>query len=351
MRRSEKLLRVLLDSLTDGLALLSAEGVIEAANPALAALCEVEIEALLGRGWLEPGLPGGELVTRTLADGSPQAGRLQVQSPTGRGRTLDAQVVAVAEGEERRLLVRLSDVTERLQLEHVAIENERLAASGRLATAVAHEVNTPLQAIQTLLYEAAQEDLAPGERAATLALASDEIRRVSEILRRLLSLHQLDDAAVELVDCNQVLERVLLLMTRSLERQGVQVVRELAPALPPVRGRLDQLTQVVLNIVLNAIDAMPDGGTLTLGSALGAGSTGRDVVLTVRDTGQGIAADDAARIFDPFFTTKAGGTGLGLAVSRHIVSAHGGTLSVRSAPGAGATFTIRLPAVPGETAA
>ena len=143
---------------------------------------------------------------------------------------------------------------------------------------------------------------------------------------------------------NELIERVLVLTGGSLKQQRVYVVRALAQGLPPVTGYADELTQVLLNLIFNAMQAMEHGGRLTLRTALEQPPAGAaSVVITVRDTGPGVDPAISARIFEPFYTTRAEGSGLGLAVCRQLVEGHGGRIWIESVPGEGASFYIALP--------
>lgn len=334
---SQELLRTLLDSLADAIALVSPQGLVRIANQALGALLDTEPDALIGRPWAELDLPGLAQI-RAAAAGRDCAERVQVARPGGRTVVFDVQAISLGDADEETggIVLRLSDVTEQVQLEALAIANEGLAANGRLAAIVAHEISTPLQAIENLLYLAGDR---PGYDGCYLPLVRDEIRRVSTILRRLLTLSQPDPGPAGPLDCSLVIDRVLVLTGTSLARRGIAVSRELPARMPLVAGSADQLTQVLLNLVVNAIDAMPAGGRL----AIAAEARADCLLVSVADSGPGVPPELQERIFEPFFTTKAGGSGLGLAVGRRIMGQHGGRLDVESAPGQGARFVLSLP--------
>jgi two-component system NtrC family sensor kinase len=250
--------------------------------------------------------------------------------------------VRVEGGRPEQLLVHVRDMTEQMQLEAQIIERERFAATGRLAATVAHEVNTPLQAIESCLHLAGRV-ADEAERARYLRLAREEIQRVGYTLRQLLDLYRPSGSRVAL-DINGLIERVLLLTGNSLARQSIQIDRDFSTDLPPLIGRADEITQVLINLAFNAMQAMPRGGRLGVQTARAAGEAGQPVLcIRVRDTGVGIAPELHERIFEPFFTTRPDGTGLGLAVCRRIIDAHGGTLRVESEPGAGSCFIIEIP--------
>jgi PAS domain S-box-containing protein len=347
LRRSRDILRTLFDGLDDGMALVDGAGGILAANQRFAELHRStpgELVGLTGDASLARRTGSGvglihSAVRATLADGQLRRERV-AHDPGPEHRVLDLRVLPLLDqdGGVDQAVVHVSDVTERLRLEAAVIQSERFAAGARLAAAVAHELNTPLQSIQSCL------DLvrlaAPEQRETYLTIAQEEIRRIGAILRSLLAIHRPSGGCAGGLDVNALIERLLLLTGGTLGDRGVYVECDLAPELPQALAQADQLTQVLLNLVMNAADAMPDGGTITLRTGAGAGT----VRIDVCDSGPGVPAALRARIFDPFFTTKPEGSGLGLAISRQIIDDHGGRLEIGDAPGGGAAFTIELPA-------
>jgi PAS domain S-box-containing protein len=286
-----------------------------------------------------------------------RSGEIQLVDPEA-GEPLTMSVRATEVKDERGQVTAtvsvLHDLTkirelERREIEKQLFESEKLAAVGRLAAAVAHEINNPLEAIQNSLYllvsQTPQDD--PNHR--FLEIASKETQRVSNVIHQMLGFSR-PPAAAEPVDVNQVAEDVLALLDRQLRQNGIQVHQDLDPALPAVRGSAEELSQVFLNLVINAQHAMANGGTLSLTTRL-AGATdaefasGSYVLIQVRDTGVGIADEQLPQIFEPFYSTKAAsrGTGLGLWVTLGIVQNHGGQMQVRSRVGQGTMFTVALP--------
>jgi len=237
---------------------------------------------------------------------------------------------------------------ERRRLEQVLFDSEKLAATGRLAASIAHEINNPLEAVQNALYLLGKEFGEDSSKRPYLDIAARETQRMSRILRQMLGFYRQQEAMVE-TDLNALVEEAGSLVAKRLRERGVQVANQLDPGLPRILASADQLKQVLLNLMLNAADSMPRGGTITVTTQAGAGTEtevfGRDAVqIQVRDTGDGIPDDLLAQIFEPFFSTKPGkGTGLGLWVSQGIVQSHGGTMRVRSRVGRGTTFMITLP--------
>jgi PAS domain S-box-containing protein len=237
---------------------------------------------------------------------------------------------------------------ERRRLEQVLFDSEKLAATGRLAASIAHEINNPLEAVQNALYLLQKEFGDDSAKRPYLDIAARETQRMSRILRQMLGFYRQQEAMAA-TDLNALVEEAGGLVQKRLRERGVQIANQLDPGLPRIRASADQLKQVLLNLMLNAADSMPNGGTITVATQAGAGAEtevfGRDAVqLQVRDTGEGIPDDLLAQIFEPFFSTKPGkGTGLGLWVSQGIVQSHGGTMRVRSRVGRGTTFMITLP--------
>ncbi len=222
------------------------------------------------------------------------------------------------------------------------VQSEKLAAIGRLTASIAHEVNNPLQSLRNCLDLAARGDLAEERRAEYLRMAQRELEHLTSIVRQMLEFYRPEAATRQSIDVNDLLHDVVLLTAGQCHDRGVEVVLTLSSELPAVWGVPYQLKQVVMNMVLNAIEAMPDGGRLTIASAPRA----QGVEITFRDTGRGISKEEMAHIFEPFYTSKQTGTGLGLAISYGIVAAHDGVIQVESDPGAGATFSVILPPVP-----
>lgn len=221
------------------------------------------------------------------------------------------------------------------------IQAEKMAAVGRMAASIAHEINNPLQAIQNSLHLSLHPALDEERRRRYLQMAQQEVERLIQIVRRMLDFYRPASGTMQPLDINRPVEDALALASKRLQQAHIQVISRFSPDLPPVRGMANQLTQVFLNIIINAVEAMPDGGTLWIGTAYHAER--EQVVAAFRDSGPGIPAEVRVHLFEPFHTTKPTGTGLGLAISYGIVERHEGTIRVESQPGSGATFIVSLP--------
>jgi signal transduction histidine kinase len=240
-----------------------------------------------------------------------------------------------------QLVHRRAAEEERAALAERLRHSERLASVGRLAAGVAHELNEPLGAILGYTQLVQKASPLPEQSAADLDRIVKACLHAREIVRNLLLFARQVPPRLVPTDLNVVVHEVLHFMHGRCERAGVQVILRLEPDLPPIPADAAQLQQVLVNLVANAVQSMPAGGSLTLSTR----SDSVEVAMAVADTGLGMRDDVRTRIFDPFFTTKevGQGTGLGLAVVHGIVEAHGGRILVSSSLGQGSTFEVRLP--------
>ncbi len=242
-----------------------------------------------------------------------------------------------AQGEVEGVVLLIEDITERKKLERQLFQSEKLASIGQMAAGVAHEINNPLTSIslnaQTLI--AKEEDETKREK---LAVIEAQVDSVAKIIRNLLDFSRQLEPEITRADVNAILDRTLEIL--SFQLKGIHVRRDFSK-LPRIKADVSQLQQVFSNMIINAIHAMPEGGTLTIKTELHEGG----VYITFSDTGHGIPKEDIDRIFDPFFTTKevGKGTGLGLSICHGIVEAHQGHIEVESQVGRGTTFRVWLP--------
>jgi PAS domain S-box-containing protein len=240
-------------------------------------------------------------------------------------------------------LIVLENVTERAQLEQQLVQREKLSSIGLLAAGVAHEVNTPLAGISSYSQMLLQQIPETDPKYKLLEKIHRQTLRASGIVNNLLNFSRTGDSDFAEIAINGVLDDTLLLLEPQLRNSNIEVVRNYHQELTPAQGNPSKLQQVFMNLILNARDAMPDGGRLTIQTRM----VDSSLVIDFRDSGQGIAPENIARIYDPFFTTKevGQGTGLGLAISYGIIQEHGGRIFVESRVGEGTHFTIKLPSV------
>ncbi len=219
------------------------------------------------------------------------------------------------------------------------VQSARLASLGELAAGVAHEINNPLTSVLGFA-ELAARKLAPDDPLQReLSIIIAEARRTGDVVRRLLEFSRQTKPLIEEADVNLILQQTLALIRSYIESSGIEIEERYAPNLSHIPLDVGQMKQVFLNLLTNAIQAMPHGGTLTVTTA-----RQKDyAVISIADTGEGIVPENLDRVFDPFFTTRPSGTGLGLSVSLGIVQQHGGRIQVASQVGQGSTFTVWLP--------
>ncbi len=256
---------------------------------------------------------------------------------------LNAMAASVAVAvDNANLYAELNDFAEELERSQAQlVQAEKMAAIGRLAASLAHEINNPLQAIHNTLHLSSQAALGSEKRLQYLDMAQDEVQNLIEIVQRMLDFYRPSRGDARPTDVNEVVERVLALARKRLRHNDVEVHTALSDDLPTLSLVADQISQVFLNLVINAIEAMPDGGDLWVETSLSGDES--EILVTFRDSGVGMSAEEIASLFEPFYTTKVDGTGLGLAISYGIIERHRGVIEVSSQPGAGSTFVVRLP--------
>ena len=217
---------------------------------------------------------------------------------------------------------------------------DRLSALGTMAAGLAHEIRNPLAGVKGAL-EIIGSRILPGTPEAEFALIGErELGRLEAMLTDFLTYARPHDPALRPTHLHEIVERVTALLKHEADKKAVSMVPELPPTLPPVLADAEQMTQVVFNVVLNAIQATPASGHIVIREFSEPGWQ----VLDIIDEGPGIPPEHALRLFDPFFTTKPHGTGLGLAISYRIVTAHRGTIEALPGSGGGSVFRVRLPA-------
>jgi PAS domain S-box-containing protein len=313
----------------------------------------------LGRSAMELGIlahEGEDLEARAILEATGNLRDFELNARNKAGELLCILLVAdsVEMAGELCYIIIIRDVTERKRAESMLQEQQRelahlsrVAALGELSGALAHELNQPLAAILANT-RAAQRMISGDQQNITEVreiledIALDDMR-AGEVIARLRSLLKKGEIQARLVHLNEIVSEVLDLLHSDLIQRRVSIRTELAPSIPPIMGDRVQLQQVLLNLILNACDAMADQPPRDRRITIGGMLTDRGAVqLTVSDRGPGVAEGQLEQIFEPFMTTKEAGLGLGLAISRSIVTAHGGRLWAGTAPEGGATFLLEL---------
>jgi PAS domain S-box-containing protein len=340
----------ILESLNDGLAVVNRDDRIVRWNRRLEELYGIRHEGAVSRRLDEIFEPGFLEVLRSARRESPEGAAFYRVPLTTRQEPARRLLVNLAttplrdsDGATAGTIVIIEDISARVQLEEQLQISEKMASIGLLAAGVAHEVNTPLTGISSftqMLLQGAEPD---DPKTKVLEKIERQTFRAAKIVNGLLNLArpaQTDSAAV---DVNVVINDVLVLLEHQLRNGRIQVRKELNPSPLLVQGVEYKLQQVFLNLCLNARDAMPRGGWLTIATR----EDEAGAIVEVADTGSGIPPEQLSRIYDPFFTTKelGKGTGLGLSITYGIVQEHGGTITCDSAIGQGTRFTLALPMV------
>ncbi|MHB1294698.1 MAG: PAS domain-containing sensor histidine kinase [Anaerolineae bacterium] len=349
LRASEARFRTVFESAAVGIALVATDGTLLACNPALGRILGCSEQELYAKPLtaLAPAEEAADLecTFRDLILSHQGSVRCEKHLIRQDGRLICADITLSAAQSSRRrphlVVVMVSDISEQKQAQQALIQAEKLAVTGRLASSLVHEINNPLQAVIGCLGLAEECLTDGGDVARYLQVAREQLHRTARIVSELHELRPRttpDEHSPS--DVNRLLERVLTLSSKRCRDAGVEVFFTPAEELPPIMVAADRIQQVFLNLVLNAVDAMPSGGSLRVGTRH---DEPAGVLASFEDTGHGIPADVLAHIFDPFFTTKPNGLGLGLFISHNIIAEHGGRLEAFSEPGVGTTFHVWLP--------
>ena len=255
-------------------------------------------------------------------------------------RRLYAELQRHSEQLEQRVIER----TQALQtVQNQLLAAQRLATIGQMAATVSHELRNPLAAICNVAYYLNTRLGAADDKVQrNLSILQREAERATKIMTELLDFSRMRPPMLHSTDLTSVLEEAL---ARAAPPPQVHVDVDWQPNLPRVMADADQIQQVFLNLITNAVQAMPDGGQLAIKFRVPSPEPGH-VTVSITDTGEGIPAENLPRLFEPLFTTRAKGIGLGLAISQRLVEAHGGSIEVCSQVGVGSTFTVRLPVAP-----
>jgi two-component system, NtrC family, sensor kinase len=343
----------ILESLNDGLAVVDRDDRVVRWNRRLEELYGVRHEAAVGQRLEQLLDPGFFEVLRSGRRESPEGAALYRVPLATRHAPPRRLLVNVAttplrdmSGAINGTIVVVEDISARVQLEEQLQISEKMASIGLLAAGVAHEVNTPLTGISSFVQMLMQGTEPDDPRTQVLEKIERQTFRAAKIVNGLLNLARPAQVDTGPVDVNAVINDVLSLLEHQLKTGRIQVRKELAAVPPVVLGIEYKMQQVFLNLFLNARDAMPKGGWLTIVTR----ASGDSATIEVGDTGSGIPPDQLSRIYDPFFTTKdiGKGTGLGLSITYGIVQEHGGSITCESAPGQGTRFLLSLPLAAGR---
>jgi PAS domain S-box-containing protein len=340
----------ILESLPCGVLVLDGEGNITLCNPVAAHILCQRRNSKLKQGKLQRGNQAVKKYLAAYAARDGETNEVEIPFATSGGiRTLAASSTSLrsSRGKGGGRLHILRDITEMKALETRNKRRDRLAAMGEMAVELAHEIRNPLGSIElfaSLLEKEMPRDSDPGRWAENIRVGS---RSLNNIVSNMLHFANPLAAQFQEVDLHELIHEIIAFAEPILQQREVRVALRLQAPVWTLSGDRELLKQMVLNLVLNSLQAMPAKGSLTIGTgaapAVPGGAAGSGIEITVRDTGLGIPPENLARIFDPFFTTNKSGTGLGLSVVHQIVEQHCGYIQVASEMGVGTTFTIMLP--------
>jgi two-component system NtrC family sensor kinase len=349
VRRSTEEWETAFNALSEGLAVVDSEGTILRANRALGELGSRSPRELVGTDFADA-VADGALAARALPSAAQEDERpAPIEIRVDRDRRVLRLTAAPLAGPARgAVVVLVEDVTGQRAMQSQLIHSEKMAAIGQLVSGVAHELNNPLTSIAGLAELLVQPGMLPDPAPARehLRVIHAQAERAGRIVRNLLTFARKGAQDRSPVDLNDVVSRTALLIVYDLQQRQIDLVRELSPEPVVVLGDRQELQQVLLNLIMNAAQAMSGvepGHPRRL--ALATAREGAEALLKVTDTGPGVPPAQVAQLFTPFFTTKVPGqgTGLGLSLSYGMVEAQGGRITYEPARGGGAEFTVRLP--------
>jgi PAS domain S-box-containing protein len=348
---SEERFRAIFDDLVIGIALLDVDGRLVASNRALQIMFQCSEEALEGTfltSYVHPlDVETSEELLGTLVSGEVSYYQIDTRYVRGDGLVRWAELTV----SRRRVvpgnapwfaMATLGDITEKKEIQESLVRAERLSIAGRLGVSLAHEINNPLQSVIGCLGLAEEMLEDSDEVRRYLEIAIEELERAAGIVRQLRGLGRTSKYEErELCDVNALVERVMVLTRKRCQNRRVSVVWNPAPDLPRVSLAPDRIQQVFLNLVLNAVEAMPEGGVLTMST--GAVAEQSELYICFADTGIGILPENLTRIFEPFHSIRPESLGLGLYISKTIVEEHNGRIEVETRVGEGSMFTVWVP--------
>lgn len=360
-RANEQYLANIMTDSVDGIIGLNTDDEIVSWNRGAETIFGYAESEVLGRhfSFLVPGelVADGELERlkeRTIAHGCIQNYETERVTKDGRRITvsLTRTVIRDAEGKAAGSSAIMRDITDKKKLEERLLHTERLATIGRMSAKVAHEIRNPLSSI-SLNTELLEEEIAgyegvdSSEAKLLLGSISRELDRLTEITDDYLRFAKLPAPRLKALTVNKIVSDLLNMLEKEMQEHGVTTERDLSMNLPKVKIDQRQFRRALLNILKNSLEAMPDGGEISVATRFDSDR----VRISISDTGMGIEEDHMNRIFTPFFSTKEMGTGLGLPLAQQIVAEHGGEITCSSGVGKGSTFVISLPVAGGKRGA
>ena len=348
------LARNILKSIPTGILTVSGEGIVTAANPSAEAILHKSVSSMLGQPYqaiFGEGDPIHLFLRETLRHGvSGERKDITFETKTGILQTIRVTSARLVgdDGQPAGLLVQLDDVTEWMRMETRVHEAQKLTALYTLSAGLSHELRNPLGAVDLNLHllkeELGEHRSLSGQVKEYFVVLETELHRLTQILDNFTRYSQSKPEKIVEGDFHDIVEHVVHLLTPTAQNHRQQIDVSLSDNLPDIHCDPTQITQALLNVVLNALQAMPEGGICRIQAKTDPKSEG--VELSVQDTGTGIQTKNISRLFDPFFSTKPQGSGLGLTIAHRVMSNHGGRIDMVSTPNMGTTVSLWLPAKP-----
>jgi PAS domain S-box-containing protein len=335
----------ILRSLVSGILVTDAKGIVRQVNQAASDILHLRVKDLTGNDIHEIANLASlaKLLDRAVEEGiTTDQGEILVSSgveeiPIG----VTTSLLGGAEEKVRGVVASFRNLSEIKMLSEKVQMTEHLASLGEMAAGIAHEVRNPLNSIRgfaSLISDRAQDE----KTKQFSGIIVEEVDRMNSLVQDLLEFARHKEIAMGTVEVNAFVADLILETNQQIDPAKVKVTVNVTENIPNIWGNADRLKQVMLNIIRNAVEAMPQGGELTVSAGLEETPQGRGITLSVQDTGIGIAPEFLPKLFTPFFSKKDKGTGLGLAISQKIVKQHQGRIEVRSEQGKGSTFTLHL---------
>ena len=347
------LARNILQGIPTGILTLSRSGIVTAVNPTAEAVLKRPSAELLGHSY-ESIFSEGETIRAVLDDAlrfhrhvSQQDLPYESQDRTPHTIRVSTADLTGDDTEPSGVILQAQDVTDWLALEQRVRVADKLAALHTLSAGVAHELRNPLSAMDLNLHlleeELRERASLPEQGARYLRVLNAECRRLSVILDNFMKFARPGSVGLHEVNVSALIEHIIALMQFEAEERKIRLEQAVEEPLPSVMGDETAISQVLINVVVNAFHAMPNGGLCRIAAEIRHINGTRWLIVSVKDTGVGIKKEALTRVFEPFYTTKSSGTGLGLAIAYRIMEDHGGTIQVSSTPGIGTTAVVTFP--------
>lgn len=348
----------ILQSMSSGVITVDLSGKIITFNKSAERITGLRAEDVTGKNPRELYSPFGQLILKTLNEKkNKEIVEERFKNVRGDERTLQINTRRLLDTNNNviGILTVFNDLTELKKLEEDMKQAERLAALGTTAASIAHEIRTPLTSLSTFAELLPMKYDDPKFRERFQSIVPPQIDRLTNLVNDLLDFARVDKPVFQETHINHLVNEAADLFTEKAKECGVTISLDLSPTIPIISADPDQITQVILNVIQNAFQAMPEGGSLRINTACNesesrqiafrdeSGKRSGFVVVSFTDTGVGIAKESLDKLFEPFFSTKSKGTGLGLAISDRIVSEHGGYIEAQSIIGKGTQFAVHLP--------